>query len=74
MADCVSLPACPFFNEKIANMPGTTKVMQAIYCKGDSGKCARFIVSKALGKSAVPIDLFPDQINKANEIISTSKQ
>ena len=70
MAECEALSTCPFFNEKMADMPGTAASLKGQFCQGDNTTCARYMVSKALGKSNVPSDLFPNQMEKAKEIIA----
>ncbi|HBY57413.1 MAG TPA: hypothetical protein DEG96_06075 [Candidatus Atribacteria bacterium] len=70
MAECECLKSCPFFNAKMANMPATANIMIKKYCKGDNSICARYMVFKALGREKVPIDLFPNQIERVKEIIS----
>jgi len=70
MADCEVLNLCPFFNDKMANMPGTAAGFKRTYCQGDNSKCARYMVLQALGKPKVPTDLFPNQEDKARTIIA----
>lgn len=70
MAECGSLPGCPFFNDRMANMPVTANSMKKRYCLGDNTKCARYMVSRALGKERVPSGLGPGQVDKAEEIIA----
>jgi hypothetical protein len=69
MADCECLPGCPFFNDKMKNMPGTAAMFKNKYCQGSSLDCARHIVFKTLGKSAVPGDLFPNQVERAQSLV-----
>ncbi len=57
MGECERLATCPFFQEKMANMPKTSELLKATYCKGDFTKCARYLVFKAGVK--VPSYLFP---------------
>ena len=45
--------------------------MKRNYCKNDPSKCARYMVFKALRN--VPIDLYPDEIEKAKEILKEGK-
>ena len=70
MADCEVLGGCPFFNDKMANMPGTASAFKRKYCQGDNRSCARYMVLKALGKPKVPADLFPNQGDRAKKIIA----
>lgn len=69
MSDCICLPRCPFFNDKMANMPGTAAIIKKNYCQGDNSNCARYMVFKSLGREAVPIDLYPNQVTRAKTII-----
>jgi hypothetical protein len=73
MADCICLPRCPFFNDRMAGKPSTADVYKQKYCKGDSNDCARHIVFTALGKGAVPSDLYPNQKDRAMAIVSKGK-
>ena len=67
MAECEKLQACPFFNDRMANMPKTTKLAKQIYCFGDKMQCARYQVSKA--GIEVPPDLFPHDREGAEQIL-----
>ncbi|MBN2282173.1 MAG: hypothetical protein JXQ65_16445 [Candidatus Marinimicrobia bacterium] len=69
MADCECLPGCPFFNDKMANMPAMASTYKSKYCQGDFANCARYMVFKALGKPSVPMDLYPNQKDTASRII-----
>ncbi len=37
---CESLEGCPFFNEKMANMPSSANHYKEKYCMGDNSDCA----------------------------------
>ena len=69
MAECKLLKGCPFFNDKLKEMPALADQYKRKYCLGDHTGCARFIVFSKLGKSAVPPDLFPNQQPRARQII-----
>jgi len=71
MADCVCLERCPFFNDRMANMPAVADMMKEKYCKGDSSSCARFMVFKAKGKDFVPADMYPRDVAKAKELMAS---
>ena len=73
MSDCECIPGCPFFNDKMENRPATANLYKLQYCKGEFVDCARYKVFKALGKSAVPMNLFPNQSERALEIIKAEK-
>lgn len=70
MTECECLAACPFFNDKMERMPAMAEMYKKNYCKGDFERCARYMVFKALGKPAVPINLYPNQQEKALAIIN----
>lgn len=69
MSDCELLPKCVFYNDNMSDMPTTSESMKKQYCTGDNTSCARFMVFKALGREAVPANLFPNNTDKAEEII-----
>lgn len=73
MPNCECLGGCPFFNDKMANMGAVADMMKKRYCQTDNSKCARFMVFKALGKPAVPADLFPNQVDVAEKLIKSKK-
>lgn len=70
MNECECVPKCPFFHDRMAEKPATANLMKAQFCQGDNSGCARYMVFKALGGSAVPADLFPSQAKRALDIIS----
>ncbi len=70
MGECELTAGCIFFNDKMANMPSMTSMMKSVYCQSDPDKCARLMIVKAVGREKVPADLFPNQVDKAKEIIS----
>jgi hypothetical protein len=73
MAECQCLLQCPFFNDKMANMPGTASVFKNKYCKNKYDQCARFQVFQALGPGKSPGDLFPNQVERVPGIIKQFK-
>ena len=70
MAECECLPACLFFNDKMANMPTIAEMMKDELCRGDNTQCARHMVFLALGREKVPADLWPRQVDEAKKIIA----
>ncbi len=68
MTECECLPKCLFFNDKMADMPATAEKMKHRYCLGDKMICARYMV-KSSGKT-VPIDLYPNMVDKAKVLIA----
>jgi hypothetical protein len=70
MADCKCLPGCPFFNDKMDPLVGVGAIYKKKYCLGDNSQCARYKVFYMRGKAAVPADLYPNMIERAEQIIS----
>ncbi|GAB7081049.1 hypothetical protein [Megalodesulfovibrio paquesii] len=66
---CVNIEKCIFFNDKMANKPGTAALLKKSYCLGDFEACARFMVCKSLGREKTPSDLFPNQTDRAAALI-----
>ena len=70
MANCECLGGCPFFNDKMPDDEGMGAIYKKKYCQGDYSACARYVIFKKLGKAAVPVNLYPNMIDKAKEIIA----
>jgi len=70
---CEKTPKCPFFNELMVNFPENARALKNIFCRGNKAKCARFMVSKALGGDKVPLDLYPDETERAKKIIQSGQ-
>ncbi|MBN1242087.1 MAG: hypothetical protein JXA15_05190 [Spirochaetales bacterium] len=73
MADCECLPKCPFFHDRMENMPAMANLMKKRYCQGDATDCARHMIFLALGGDKVPPQLYPSQVERAREIIAAAK-
>jgi hypothetical protein len=69
MPACECLPRCPFFNDKMANMPTIANFYKERLCNGEFETCARYVVFRAKGREAVPADLFPDQTARAKALL-----
>jgi len=69
MAECECLPKCPFFNDKMAERPATAELMKKQYCRDDYESCARYVIFNKLGREQVPAELFPNQIDRAKQIL-----
>lgn len=67
--DCECLPKCPFFHDRMQDMPASALLMKRTYCQDDWHHCARYMVFKAKGSDAVPIDLYPTQVEEARRIL-----
>ncbi len=71
MSDCPKLQNCPFFNDRMENMPGMSASLKRRYCRGAYDACARYMVYERLGPERVPIDLFPNEADRALILIIT---
>lgn len=47
-------------------------VMKNRHCRTSSDACARWMVFDQLGTAAVPVDLFPNQVDRARKLIGAS--
>lgn len=69
MADCECLQGCPFFHDKMENMPAMSDILKKRYCHEDWVECARHQVFARLGREGVPSDLFPNQTDRVFVIL-----
>mgnify|MGYP003596016686 CR=1 FL=1 len=69
MAVCECLSTCPFFNDMIPDLPVVAEGMKSLYCQGSNAECARYMVFKALGSGKSPLNLFPNETERARWII-----
>jgi hypothetical protein len=70
MVECDKSSTCPFFNDKLENMPTAATLLKLQYCEGDFESCARFRVETKLGSTSVPGTLFPEDSAVANRIVA----
>lgn len=70
MSDCECLKGCIFFNDKMKDVGAVGAMYKKRYCTGDSSMCARYMVFKKLGKASVPADLYPNQQDRAKQILT----
>lgn len=72
LAECECVDACPFFDERMGVTPLMIKLIKAQYCTGSRAsneQCARHMVLQALGARRVPVDLYPAEYLRAQELI-----
>ncbi len=74
MADCELLNGCLFFNGKMPPAVGLGAIYKKTYCRGDSSRCARFLVAKRLGREKVPVNLYPNMADRARELIAEASE
>ena len=70
MPECKRLGACPFFNDRMVDRPGMSKLYKKNYCLKDNSQCARYMVAEAIGTDNVPLDLYPNMIQRVGSIIA----
>ena len=70
MSDCPLLPTCLFFNDKMPNMPLMTEIMKETHCRRDNSRCARFLSVQPRGAGGLPVDLYPNDIERAEAYVS----
>ncbi|MDA3936844.1 MAG: hypothetical protein PF636_08315 [Actinomycetota bacterium] len=70
MADCECLGGCLFFDDRMAKMPSMAELYKRKYCQADNSDCARFMVFQVLGRDAVPVNLFPNDVDRATKILA----
>ncbi len=70
MADCECLASCIFFNDQMADMPTMSDIIKQRYCRGSNSQCARHMIFRTLGRPSIPADLYPSQIERAEEIVA----
>ena len=69
MATCECLSGCIFFNDRMASMPVLAERWKQKFCLGDHAVCARHQVLAALGRGNVPPDLYPNQADRARQLM-----
>jgi hypothetical protein len=73
MAKCECLEGCIFFNDKMKERPAMGQLYKKEFCLGgDNAHCARYMVRTALGRDRVPVDLYPNQIDRAAQLIAAT--
>ncbi len=72
MPDCSSLAKCPFFHDRLANMPKVAELYKKSYCKTDCSSCARYQYRTAVGKPP-PDGLMSNQADVAARLIAEAR-
>ncbi len=70
---CPLTPTCPFFNDMLANMPAMSEGMKKAFCKDNFIECARYMTCTALGRDKVPNDMFPNEPERAHQVITKAR-
>lgn len=66
---CELRDTCPLFQGALDAGPAERAMFRARYCNGDYAVCARYLVFTALGRDAVPDDLYPNDRLRALSIV-----
>ncbi len=69
---CKHIESCSIFEHYFADKPQKTQEIMDKYCKKNFESCARYRLACVIGLEAVPIKLFPDMKNVADQLITTS--
>jgi hypothetical protein len=54
----------------MTDMPSMSNIIKQRYCRESNTQCARHMVFRILGSASVPVDLYPSQTERAEEILS----
>jgi hypothetical protein len=63
------IETCEFFNAAMTEMPTVAEMMKRQHCHRDHDSCARTTVLDRLGHERVPVDLAPNEHDRARQII-----
>ena len=70
LGECEYISSCPFFSGKLANKDVEIERLKENYCRTNSLHCARYIIAVALGKNAMPEDLYPHEKHVAYDLLA----
>jgi len=70
MSDCQYSEACQFLHNNVKDMPSIAEIFKQRYCISSPHTCARYQVFEELGRRHVPENLFPNQIDRVQGIIT----
>ncbi|MDD7417460.1 MAG: hypothetical protein SPI86_09800 [Treponemataceae bacterium] len=75
MTTCSRLEKCPFYRNQLIIDMGVGDFLKKEFClSGNHVNCARLLVASTVGSEYVDDTLFPNNIEKANQIIAKVKQ
>lgn len=70
---CKYLGRCAFFTKSKLNMPSMLEFYKRKYCLSDYSVCARYKVYSSILKCRVPDDLYPNEVERVEEILRKEK-
>jgi len=65
MGTCELTDTCPFYNNKMDNMPADAEDLKTKYCRGNNLNCARYMVTTSAGNDKMPANLYPQEKERA---------
>lgn len=74
MPICPCLKTCPFYNDRLSVSPITSRELKIKHCRNDNLSCSRLLVARFLGVNSVPLNLLPNEMYKAEEIINNQEK
>lgn len=60
---------CLFFLETMPNLPPMAELFKMDFCRGIPDFCARYMIYASIGKSSVPDNLLPYEIERVKDIL-----
>jgi hypothetical protein len=73
--ECPKLSKCPFFNDRMRNMPAVAEMVKNSYCRStEHVTCARYLLASTPGNFEVPENLFPDQQSRVKSILKNPRR
>ena len=70
MKSCCYLKGCAFFSKINTMDDDVAGFFKETFCLVENSECARRKVAETVGRDYVPESLYPNELNRAEEIIS----
>lgn len=74
MAKCEIWEGCVFRNNRMPCDASLAAIYKRHYCSGDYTNCARYMIYKTAGKDFLPVNLYPNQQDRAREIVAKAQE
>lgn len=75
MIECQIARSCPLYRgQKDSQTAAVSNWLKTQYCRGNFAMCARHTVHEAMGQEYIPADLFPNELIRANQILSQANR
>jgi hypothetical protein len=69
MADCKYMPECPFYNDRLPDMPERSEFYKMEFCHKRPPTCARFQMHEQLGLKSIPDDIMPKDEDRVKDFL-----